>query len=330
MTGRPPVIAATPDHDLLSDLLQGVRLNGSVFLNGRFSDPFAVISPARWQGDQPLAHLRHASVFHFVAAGRCAMEMSDGARVELTAGDLVLLPFTQEHRFWSGAHGEFVPADDLVRPGPVPGVHVVAFGGGGAETRLICGFLESSELMPAPLFRTLPPMLVEKTAGDAVSATLAASAAALVQTLDQEPQPGAPALLGRLMELLFLEVLRRHAARLPAGQMGVLAASRDPILSRALAALHQDAARRWSVETLAKVASTSRSVLAERFSCVLGKAPMDYLAGWRMQIACDLLRATRKPLPDIADAVGYDSAAAFSRAFSRIMGVSPGAWRTSV
>jgi len=327
MTARPPVIAETPDRDLLSDLLQGVRLNGSVFLNGRFSEPFGVISPARWQGDQPLAHLRHASVFHFIAAGGCVMEMPDGAQIDLEAGDLVLLPFTPEHRFWRGAHGDFVPADQIVRPGPVPGVHVVAFGGGGEETRLICGFLESAELMPAPLFRTLPPVLVEPTSGDAVSATLAASVAALVKTLDHEPQPGAPALLGRLMELLFLEVLRRHAGRLPADQMGVLAASRDPVLSRALTALHRDAARRWSVDMLAKEAGTSRTVLAERFSCVLGKSPMDYLAGWRMQLACDLLRSTQKPLPDVADAVGYDSVAAFSRAFRRIVGTSPGAWR---
>jgi AraC-like DNA-binding protein len=134
-------------------------------------------------------------------------------------------------------------------------------------------------------------------------------------------------MLGRLMELLFVEVLRRHTRRLPEGKGGVLAASRDPVLARALAALHREPARRWTVEALARDAGASRTVLGERFAAVLGKAPMDYLAGWRMQLASDLLRATRKPLPQVAEEVGYDSVAAFSRAFRRITGVSPGAWR---
>jgi AraC-like DNA-binding protein len=321
------MIAATPEQDLLSELLKDVRLSGSVFLNGRFSEPFAVISPARWSDDQPTAQLRHASVFHLVAEGGCRLEMPDGEERDLVAGDLVLIPFTPEHRFWRGDHGPFVEADDVARPGPAPGVHVINIGGGGPVTRLICGFIESAELMPAPFFRSLPPLLVEPTSGDTVSATLAASAAALVTQLDGEPQPGIEAVLGRLMELLFLEVLRRQAQRQPDGRGGVLAASRDPILSRAVAALHREPARRWSVEDLAKAARTSRTVLNERFSAVLGKSPMDYLAGWRMQLACDLLRATRKPLPQIAEEVGYDSAAAFSRAFRRITGETPGAWR---
>jgi AraC-like DNA-binding protein len=99
------------------------------------------------------------------------------------------------------------------------------------------------------------------------------------------------------------------------------------VLARALAALHREPARRWTVEALARDAGASRTVLGERFAAVLGKAPMDYLAGWRMQLASDLLRATRKPLPQVAEEVGYDSVAAFSRAFRRITGVSPGAWR---
>jgi AraC-like DNA-binding protein len=328
MTARPPLIAEAPDHDLLSDLLQRVRLNGSVFLNGRFSAPFGVISPARFQTDLPLSHLRHASVFHFVAAGACNIEMPDGACADLEQGDLVLVPFSPEHRLWRGAHNGFASAQDIIRDGPVTGVRVIDYGGGGEETRLICGYLESAELMPAPLFRTLPAMLVEKTSGDAVSETLAASAAALVRTLDEDPPPGAPALLGRLMELLFLEVLRRHAHRLPSTEGGVLAASRDPLLTRALAALHREPERDWSVEVLAREAGTSRTVLAERFSATLGKAPMEYLAGWRMQVACDLLSTTQRTLPDVSEAVGYESAAAFSRAFRRIVGVSPGAWRT--
>ncbi len=330
MTERPAMIAATPDVDLLSDLLRDVRLSGSVFLHGRFTEPFGVTSPARWFESQPLAHLRHVSVFHLIAGGRASMELPDGGVVELTKEDLVLIPFTPEHRFWNGAVTEFVSGEDMLRPGPVPGLGEIAFGGGGPETRIICGFLESAELLPAPLFRSLPAMLVERTAGDAVSATLAASATSLIEQLDNDPQPGAEAMLGRLMELLFVEVLRRHSRRLPEGARGILAASRDPILARAISALHRDPAQRWTIEDLARYAGASRTVLNERFGDMIGKSPMDYLAGLRMQVACDLLRSTRKALPHVAEDVGYESVAAFSRAFRRIVGVSPGAWREAI
>jgi AraC-like DNA-binding protein len=322
------MLADAPDLDLLSELLKGVRLTGSVFLNGRFSAPFGVISPARWRPDEPAGHLRHVSVFHLIAQGGCHMQLPDGREVDLTAGDLVLIPFTPEHRFWAGAHdGPFAEADDIVSPGPASGLAVINHGGGGEVTRLVCGFLESAELAPTPLFRTLPTVLVEKTSEDPVLAATATSIAAMVDRLETETQPGAPLVLGRMMELLFVEVLRRHANRLPKGEKGVLAASRDPLIARALAAIHRDAAHPWTVESLAREAGASRTVLSERFGALLGQPPMDYLGSWRMQLAGDLLRTTKKPLIDVAEAVGYASVAAFSRAFSRTVGVSPGAWR---
>lgn len=322
------MLADGTDHDLLSELLKGVRLSGSVFLNGRFSAPFGVVSPARWRPDQPAGHLRHVSVFHLIAQGGCRMQMPNGVEVDLLAGDLVLLPFTPEHRFWTGGHdGPFTEADDIVTPGPVSGLGVINHGGGGELTRLVCGFLESAELAPAPLFRTLPSILIEKTGEDPVLAATAASVTGLMDRLEQESQPGAPLVLGRMMELLFVEVLRRHANRLPDGEKGVLAAARDPLIARALAAMHRDAAHPWTVEALAREAGTSRTVLSERFGALLGQPPMDYLGSWRMQLAGDLLRTTRKPLIDVAEEVGYASVAAFSRAFSRTVGVSPGAWR---
>jgi AraC-like DNA-binding protein len=322
------MLADGPDLDLLSELLKGVRLTGSVFLNGRFSAPFGVISPARWSPDDPAGRLRHVSVFHLIAQGGCRMQMPTGVEVDLSAGDLVLIPFTPEHRFWGGGYdGPFTEADDIVSPGPVSGLAVIDHGGGGEVTRLVCGFLESAELAPTPLFRTLPTVLVEKTSEDPVLAATAASVAALIDRLEHEAQPGAPIVLGRMMELLFVEVLRRHANRLPDGEKGVLAACRDPIVARALAAIHKDAARSWTVETLAREAGASRTVLSERFGAILGQPPMDYLGSWRMQVAGDMLRTTGKPLIDVAEAVGYASVAAFSRAFSRTVGVSPGAWR---
>lgn len=329
MTVTPSVVAEAPDADLLSDVLKAVRLTGSVFLNGRFTAPFGVISPAQWDGTDTLAHLRHASVFHLIARGECVFESAAGERFELRAGDVVLLPFTAEHRFWCGDPDGFARANQLLKPGPVPGVGLISHGGGGPETRFVCGYLESAELLPAPFFRALPEVLIERTGEDPGSA-IATISAAIIREVDGEPRPGLELMLGRMMELLFLEVLRRHAARLPPSASGVLAASRDPLVSRALTLIHREAARRWTVEDLAGEVATSRTVLNERFRQVMSMAPIEYLTSWRMQIASDRLRSSRAPLARIAEEVGYESEASFSRAFRRIMGMSPGAWRDGI
>jgi AraC-like DNA-binding protein len=324
MTATPRSLADPPD--LLSELLRAVRLNGSVFMNGRFSEPFGVISPARWDDRDELARLRHVSVFHLVAEGECELETGDGEVRALKKGDVLLLPFTAAHRFWHGEPDSFGFGPDLFEEGPVSGVALVRHGGGGEVTRLVCGFLESAELLPVPLFRSLPSLLVERMDDDPVSGMLAETAAEILRQVDNAA-PGTPFLLGRLMELLFVEVLRRHVARLPQDAGGILAAMRDPVLARAIFSLHQDPARRWTIDDLALEAGASRTVLAERFNQLLGKPPIEYLTGWRIQLASERLRSTRDPLARIALAVGYDSEAAFSRAFKREMGVSPGAWR---
>lgn len=324
MTGAPPMLAETPEEDLLSELLRAVRLTGSVFLDGQFSAPFGVISPARWDEDGVFSRLRHASVFHLVTEGGCTMETRGGERFELSEGDIVLLPFTAEHRFWSGRPDGFVFGPDVLREGEVPGVAIVDHGGGGAATRLVCGYLESAELLPSPLFRTLPEVIIEPTRD--ATGPVAATAQAVRATL-REAGPGAPAILGRLMEVLFVEVVRRHASRLPDDAKGVLAACRDPVVSRAIGRLHAEPARHWTVEDLAAAAGASRTVLGERFNRMIGAPPIEYLARLRMQLAAERLRASRQSIAQVAETVGYESEAAFSRAFRRIVGVSPGAWR---
>jgi AraC-like DNA-binding protein len=326
MTVTPRSIAETPD--VLSELLRAVRLTGSVFLNGRFSSPCGVISPARWDEEDHLARLRHVSVFHLIAEGECRLETADGKVHELVQGDLLLLPFTPEHRFWSGSPDHFAYGPDLVTEGPIAGVGVVAHGGGGQTTRLVCGFMESAELLAAPLFRTLPPLIVEHTANDPMAGMLAGVCAQILGQVE-EASPGAPYLLGRLMELLFVEVLRRHAARMPPEAGGMLAAMNDPVVGRAILKLHQEPARRWTIEDLAAEAGASRTVLTDRFHHLVGRPPIDYLTSWRIQLAADRLKSGREPLARIAEGVGYESEAAFSRAFKREMGVSPGAWRSA-
>lgn len=317
---------APQSRDLLSDVLSAVHLTGAVFLNARFTAPFGVISPKTFDAGMPMAHLRHVSVFHLITAGECTIESAGGQRRDVVAGDAVLLPFADNHRFWNGATNEAIFASQVIQRGPVDGIWTVNYGGGGSETRMVCGFLESSEFLFAPLFRSLPELLVEHMADDAVGARITSTVQEMIP-LVESATPGMQMMLGRMMEMLFTDMLRRHAKRLPANSTGWLAAASDPVVGRALQLIHADPARKWSAEELASEAGASRTVLGERFNALLGRPPIDYVTGWRMQLAADRLRNSREGIAAIAADVGYESEAAFNRAFKRVTGISPGRWR---
>jgi AraC-like DNA-binding protein len=332
MTGTPGLFAGTPkdgagEQDLLAGALRAVRLTGSVFLNARFTAPFGVTSPKDHDERTPLGHLRHITIFHLVAAGSCVMEMANGERRTICAGDVLMMPFADTHRFWDGDVVDMPLGPDLFRAGPIDGLWTIDHGGGGRETRMVCGFIESSEFLFAPVFRTLPPLMIERAAEDRVSALITSTVREIL-VLAEAAVPGTELLLGRLMELLFIEMVRRYAARLPADSNGWLAGLNEPIVGRALRIVHADPARRWTVEELARATGTSRTVLNERFNAVLGQAPMEYVAGWRMQLAIGRLRNSTDSLAAISADVGYDSEAAFNRAFKRLTGVPPGRWRS--
>jgi AraC-like DNA-binding protein len=314
------------DRDMLAEMLRAVRLTGSVFMNAQFSAPYGVISPKQYDPGSPMAHLRHISIFHLISSGSCTLQASSGERRTVSAGDILLMPFADEHRFWNGDFVDFAYAPDLVQQGPISGMWKIDHGGGGESTRMVCGFIESSEFLFTPVFRTLPPLLVERTGEGEVSALLTTTVRQILLLADKA-EPGTDLMLGRLMELLFVEVLRRYAARLPASTTGWFAALNDPIVARAMQFIHDDPSRRWTVDDLAREAGASRTVLAERFNAVMGQAPIEYITNWRMQLAAERIRGGRESLAVIASDVGYESEAAFNRAFKRVTGVTPGRYR---
>lgn len=330
MTATTVSFAATPDRapapDLLTDALRTIRLSGSVFMNACSRAPFDVVTPRRFDASGPLAHLQHVSIFHLIASGSCAVEVPGAEPVHVSEGDILLVPFADDHRFWSGEGAEAVRADTLLRSSNLPGMGRINHGGDGAPLRMVCGFIESAEFLIAPVFRTLPPLLVDRTGDDKVSALLASTVHQII-TLAEETEPGTEIVLGRLMEILFIEVLRRYTMRLPPNAKGWLAAINDPLLGRALQIVHGAPGRRWTVDDIAREAGTSRTVLAERFTAVLGQSPIEYVTQWRMQLAADRLRSSRDSLAAIAGDIGYESEAAFNRAFKRVTGVTPGRWR---
>jgi AraC-like DNA-binding protein len=326
MTGTPPSFAdRPPGTDVLVDMLRAVRLTGAIFLKASFTEPFGVLSPQRYDASVPMAHLRHVSVFHYVATGGCMIETAGGGRRQLEAGDLVLLPFAAEHKLWRG-DAELVPASSIVTQDSKEGVWSFTHGGGGTETRFVCGFIESAETMFVPMFRSLPEILVDRVDDEAVGSGIANTIGDLLARLETLT-PGDEIILGRMMEVLFVEMLRRHVGRLPAGSKGLLAALNDPLVGRALQLLQADPTRRWTTEELAREAGASRTVLGERFNAVLGQPPIEYLTGWRIQLAADRLRNGRDPIARIAVDSGYESEAAFNRAFKRVTGLTPGRWR---
>jgi AraC-like DNA-binding protein len=218
-----------------------------------------------------------------------------------------------------------VLAPSLFHEGPVEGLWNVEHGGGGAETRLVCGYIESSEFLFAPLFRSLPELIVEHTGDDKVGALIASTVREILALADAAT-PGTQTLLSQMMELLFVEMLRRHVARM-SPDSGWFAALNDPVAGRALQCIHADPAQRWTAESLARAAGTSRTVLAERFNALLGRPPIDYVTSWRIQLAAERLRGSGEAIGKIAANVGYESEAAFNRAFKRVTGVTPGRWR---
>ena len=324
MTEKPDSPAETPD--VLTDMLRAVRLTGAVFFSGRYTAPYGIRSTKRFDPSMPAAHLRHISVFHLLTAGTCMFESESGTRRRLTAGDLLLIPFAGGHQFWEGGDVHIEPVENTVRQGNHPGLWTSDHGGGGPETRLVCGLLESSEFLAMPLFRTLPEFVIARP-GDFKAGELVIATVRDIMTLVDAASPGADIVLGRLMELLFIEMLRRHALSLPQDSKGLLAAMNDPIIGQALKLVHADPARDWTVHSLARECGASRTVLTERFNALLARPPIDYVIGWRMQLAAERLRNGRDTIAKIATDIGYESEAAFGRAFKRVTGFSPGRWR---
>ena len=225
-------------------------------------------------------------------------------------------------------HLEPMETQAVVTPDPESDTQLfhMRHGGGGAATRFVCGYLALSHSVFRPLLEALPPALCIPL-GDGPAAALLRELFRAGVRESSALRPGAGSMLAKLAELLFVEALRRYIERLPPGGLGWLAGVRDPHVGRALALLHAEPGRAWTVDELARGAALSRSALAERFSALVGEPPIQYLLRWRLALAAQALRAGRDAVSRVAERSGYESEAAFSRAFKREFGMPPAAWR---
>jgi AraC-like DNA-binding protein len=328
----PASAPASVDLDPLSDVLRTVRLTGALFFLVDATSPWTITVPdGAALAPAVLPHAQHIISYHVVREGSCWGRLRDGAPVRLRAGDILVLPRGDAYtmsmtRATSRGpdHAEVLAFLRQMAASQLP--FTVVEGGGGAERlHLVCGFLGCDIRPFNPLLATLPPLLHVRPPASPVDR--------LVQLLDftvaesREARPGGDSVRLRLSELLFVEVIRRHLAGLPAGQTGWLAGLRDPLIGRAVALLHERPADSWTLPRLAQGVGISRSTLAARFARFVGLPPMQYLSRWRMQLAARRLAEGDAKVSAVALEVGYDSEAAFSRAFKRVAGVPPAAWR---
>ena len=308
--------------DALSDVLKSVRLDGAVYKDAEFTAPWCV--QARHGLDAVRERLPGAEAvlfFHYVAEGTWRMRVGKGEQIA-QAGDLIV--FLQDERQLMGSDLKLAPTE--VEPTVPPGAVASRLGGGGKRTRLVCGYMGYSRSLCSALFDVLPPAL-RIPMGEGPAAKLLRE---LLQTgvrESEDARPGAVSLLAKLAELMFVEALRRYVDSLPVQKQGWLAGLRDPQVGRALGLVHGEPERSWTVDDLAHEVAMSRSAFAERFATLVGEPPMQYLTRWRLTLAAQALREGTEAITRIAQRSGYESDAAFSRAFRREFGMPPAAWR---
>ena len=317
--------------DALSDVLRVTRLTGGVFLHADFYAPWCVEGQMGPEHCEPvLGPSSHLILYHYIVEGELQLRVAgDHAEpLKLRAGEVVVLPRNDLHRMGSDLNLTPVTNTELVQPRKDGGLFSIRHGGEGERTRMICGFLGCDDAQSNPVISTLPPVLRLDLAGDAAAEWIRSTFRFAADEV-AAGRPGSETILAKLSELLFVEAVRRYAETLPDGQTGWLAGLRDPHVARALALIHRDITRQWTVDELGHHVGLSRSALADRFTRLLGTPPMQYLTSWRMQVATQTLRSSSASLAEVADMVGYDSEAAFSRAFKKAVGTAPGTWRRS-
>ncbi len=315
--------------DAFSQILSGVKLNGAIFFNAEFSAPWGYSTPST--SVMTATHApgaEHLVIYHLVIEGDAVVELTDGQCTKLEPGDIVIFPHGDPHHISSGK--------GAARPFPNYGISAkvkardlspLCAGGGGEVSRFVCGYMTCDPWLSRPILSGLPPVFKVNIRTDRSGHWLENSILHLVEEAGSG-RIGGEAMLAKLSEALFVDTLRRYVTGLPEQQIGWLAGARDPIVGKSLGLLHSRIAHPWTIADLADQVGISRSALVERFTKYLSEPPMTYLTRWRLQVAARSLEKTSRGVADIAADVGYESEAAFNRAFKREFGQPPGRYRS--
>jgi AraC-like DNA-binding protein len=316
--------------DALSDVLKTVRLTGAAY--------FDVVAKAPWVAESPQRDLilpkilpgaGHLIAYHALTEGRCFANIIGQEPIAIEAGEVIVFTKCDPHVLSSspGMHTDLMAAEalDAARTSQLP--FFISLGDEGPiSAKLVCGYLACDAQPFNPLLENLPSVITARDSEHDETPWLG-QFMRLATTESTDKRAGSESVLAKLSELMFIEVVRRHLANMPPEQAGWLAGLRDPFVGKALSLLHARPECEWTIEKLGKDVGLSRSVLAERFTDLVGMPPMHYLAKWRMQIASGLLNGGRTNIATVAAEIGYASEAAFSRAFKKMVGVPPSDWR---
>jgi AraC family transcriptional regulator, alkane utilization regulator len=332
--------------DVLSEVLRVVRLSGAIHFYGEFTQPWAFsTSPPELLAARLGVPGGSVTPFHVFVAGTCWVTPQGLPPTLIETGDVIILPRGDAHVMASNPAVAPVPIKDIYTQVTKERITVLRHGGGGECARFICGYLHSDQQFD-PLLKSLPTLLCIRSRNGALTLETVEAAGRREHAIENQreaewwhaslryligetdvPGPGNRAVLARLAESLFVEVLRWQFRFAAEGYDGWLAGLRDPQVGRVLSLLHALPDRPWTVDELAKGVAMSRAALAKRFVDLVGLSPMQYLARWRMHLARRLLLDSTLDIGEIAGRVGYDSDASFNRAFRRLVGVPPAAWR---
>jgi AraC-like DNA-binding protein len=304
--------------DPLGDALHHLRMNGAFYCRSELTAPWGLTLPAMpgylW--------------FHVVTAGGTRLETTAGDGLVVRPGELALVPHGEGHVLRSDPGAPAPGILDLERESVSDRYEILRHGGGGEPTTLICGAVRFEHPAAHNLVELLPETIVVASAGtpetDWMQTTLR-----LMATEARTLKPGGEAVITRLADILVIQAIRSWMETDPGARSGWLGAMQDAQVGRAISLIHRDPARGWTVAALAEEVAMSRSAFAARFTELVGEPAMTYVARWRMHLALSALREEGATVGELADRLGYQSEAAFSRAFKRILGVSPGAARRS-
>lgn len=304
--------------DPLGEALHFLRMSGVFYCRSEFTAPWGLALPP----------MHGCLMFHVVTSGRCWLEVAGAEPCALQPGDLALVPHGEGHRLSSQVGVQAAGLFDLPREYESDRYEVIRHGGGGAAVSMICAAVKFDHPAAFHLVRLLPTVIAVD-AWSSPQMDWLQSTLRFITAEAKELRPGGETVITRLADILVIQAIRSWIAQDPAAQTGWLGALQDPAIGRAIAQVHRDPSRLWNVASLASEVAMSRSAFAARFTKLVGESPMHYVTRWRMHVALNLLKEDDSSLAILAGRLGYESEAAFSRAFKRFIGVSPGAARAS-
>lgn len=313
-------------EDVLSDALKSMRVSGSVLLREEYAAPWGVAIPNTKQ----LAALFglktgvRVVAFHLVESGHCEIKLENEETVVIETGEMAVCFSGVAHQIKQGVNPQILSVASLLGGDANPLRPAMTAHGRG--TALLCGVFLLQDIFLNPLFAALPPLLRTSVSQPGEFHNLSGVARLMAQEIDRKTLGGGY-IVERLLEALCAETIRAHIAATPRQEANWLSGIQDPVVGRAVAAIHAQPGKDWSVKLLAQAVAMSPSRFAARFTVALGSSPMVYVAQWRMNVACRLLASTQQNIGQIATAVGYESQAAFNRAFKKYVGVPPTTWR---